>query len=129
MRKPHQIAVLRRRVDQYEVMAMIGRSYRPLQIVNFGRLVIVRLVASTAIYDEMRRQLEAEATAMGPSTPVLDVVGEGPLPIIQIDRGEPLTSFHQRYGHMHRYGAFSRTSLLVSMTITCGTPADFTAVL
>src|SRR4029078_2555440 len=114
MRKPPQIAVLRRRIDQYEVMAMLGRSYRPLQIVNFGRLVILQLVACTAIYNEMRRQLESEAAAMSPSTSVLDVVGEGPLPIIKIDRGEALTSFHQRYGHMHRYGAFSRTSLLVS---------------
>ena len=62
----------------------------------------------------MRRQFEINMAPASRSAPVLDVVGEGPLPAVEIDGSQALAAFHQRIGNMDRDRGFSGTSLLVS---------------
>src|SRR5258705_8630982 len=50
----------------------------------------------------------------GPGAPVLDVVGEGPLPAVEIDGGQALAAFHQRHGNIYCDRGFSGAPLLVS---------------
>jgi hypothetical protein len=51
---------------------------------------------------------------LGPSFPVLDVMGEAFLARVEVDRGDPLTRFQQRNRDMHRDSGFSRAALLVA---------------
>src|SRR6476646_6292609 len=46
--------------------------------------------------------------------PILGVVGEGPLPAVEIDGGQALAAFHQRNGDMDRDRGFSGTTLFRS---------------
>ena len=49
-----------------------------------------------------------------PGPAVLDVVGEGLLPRVEIDGRDPLSDIHQRGRDMHRGGGFSRAALFVA---------------
>src|SRR5262249_14917421 len=45
---------------------------------------------------ELVRYLESQPGTPSPGTAVLNVVGEGLLPAVEVNRGNPLAGFHQR---------------------------------
>src|SRR6266567_5368502 len=62
----------------------------------------------------MSRDLETAAAPLGPAAPIFHVVGEGLLPRVEVDGGDPLPEIHQGDGKMHRKGRFSGAALFVA---------------
>ena len=114
MGEPHQVAVVRGRIDHDEVMAILRCGNGSLESGAFGRLVFLHDGAFDACDAEVCRQLQIDLAPPRPTAPALDVVGEGPLPAVEIDGCDALAGLQQRNGDVHRDGGFARAALLVS---------------
>jgi hypothetical protein len=75
-----------------------AHSVRELR--KFRRFVVSDLHAVTQIDETMMRKFESKASPEGPCAPVFNVVGETPLPAVEIDSGDALTGLKQGYGDM-----------------------------
>jgi hypothetical protein len=114
MGEPHQIAVMRRRIDHDEVMAILCSGDRSLKIGAFGGLVFRHHGTFDACDAEMRRQFQIDLIPPRPAAPALDIMGEGLLPAVQVDGCDALASLQQRNGDVHRDGGFARAALLIT---------------
>ena len=59
-------------------------------------------------------QSQVEAGALRPGAPVVDIVGEGLLPQVEIDGGDALAEIQERDGDVHGDGGLPGASLLVA---------------
>src|SRR6476661_1055892 len=59
------------------------------------------LAADRGIETQMLRKIELTSDALTPPPPVVDVMGQTPLPGIEIDGGHGLVRLHERNGNMH----------------------------
>ena len=97
-----------------EVVAMLDCGDGLVEIDELGGFVVVHPGAFGVCNRQVRWQFEIKIVPASRGAPILDVVGEGPLPAVEIDGGQALAAFHQRNGDMDRDRGFSGTSLLVS---------------
>ena len=95
-------------------MTMLDGCDSLAEVGELGGLFLVPPGAFGVRNGEMRWQLEIDMAPAGPSAPVLHVMGEGPLPAVEIDGSQALAAFHQRHGNMHCDRGFSGAPLLVS---------------
>jgi len=114
MGKAREIAVGSRRVDHDKVVGILDRGDRLRKTRKFDRLVFVELERRPVRDAKMHRDCQAEARALGPGAPVVDVVREALLPGVEIDRRHPLADIHQRDGNVHRGGRFPRAALFIA---------------
>jgi hypothetical protein len=93
------------------MLDLIDRVRKPRE---FRRLVLVDASALSARNAVMLRQFQGSAGTLRAATAVLDVMSKGLLAAVEIDGGNPLTGFQERYGNVHRGGRFARAALLVT---------------
>ena len=85
-----------------EVVAMLDCGDGLVEIDELGGLVVIHPGAFGTCNRQMRWQFEIKIIPASRGAPILDVVGEGPLPAVEIDGGQALAAFHQRNGDMDR---------------------------
>src|SRR6478752_2595731 len=96
------------------------------EVGELGGLVLVHPGAFGVRNGEMRWQLEIDMAPAGPGAPVLHVMGEGPLPAVEIDGSQALAAFHQRHGNMYCDRGFSGAPFSFPTTMTWAKPRDLT---
>src|SRR5262245_41263995 len=99
MSEPHQKSIVAGRIDHQKVIAALDRADGGGEVGELRHLVGFDRAALGALDAIMRRQLELNTCALGPKlelniwargpgAAVLDVMGEGFLPAVQIDGGK-----------------------------------------
>src|SRR4051812_24264084 len=96
MGEPHQVAVLRRSIDQDEIMMLLRRGDRPVEVGEFDGLILVHARGLGAADTEMGRQAEIGTASPRPAAPALDVMGKASLSTVKINGSNALTEPHQR---------------------------------
>jgi len=97
-----------------EVVAMLDCGDGLVEIDELGGLVVIHPGAFGVFNRQVRWQFEIKIVPASRGAPILDIVGEGPLPAVEIDGSQALAAFHQRHGNMHCDRGFSGAPLLVS---------------
>ena len=87
--------------------AILRRGNGSLEIGELGSLVFLHHGAFDACDAEVRRQLQIGLAPPRPTAPALDVVGEGPLPAVEVDGCDALAGLQQRNGDVHRDCGFT----------------------
>ena len=114
VREAHQIAVMAGRIDHHHVVGVFDRTDRLGKVIELFRLVRFHRIAFGAADDEMRRQFELDAGALGPGAAIFDVMREALLARVEVDGGDALPGLEQGDGNMQSRRGFSRAAFLVT---------------
>src|ERR1044072_4243279 len=93
-------------------MPVLDRVDRRREAAELGCLVLVHAHALGAGDGEMIRHFERGAGPARGVAAVLDVMREGLLPAVEVDRGDALAGLEQRDRDMHRGCGFARAARL-----------------
>jgi len=101
-------------IDDQEIMVLLycGNSF--VEFRKFEGLILVNSNPLGPPDRELVRYLESQPGTLSPGTPVLNVVGEGLLPTVEVDCGNPLARFHERDSEVHCNRGLTRAPLFVS---------------
>src|SRR5213075_1479834 len=115
MGKPHQVTVIRRGVDDQEIMPGLHRSHHGLfKSRKIGALVVIEPRAYGSWNGEVVWDWQLQTSAPRPIATVLDVTRKAFLPAVEVDCGHTLAGLQQCDYDVDRNRRLARAPFLVA---------------
>ena len=114
MGKPHQIAVVRRRIDHQEIDRVSEAVNSGFERCKFLGFVVLQQRSFSTGDTAVDGGLQRKPSTACPNPPVLDIAREAFLIAIEIDRANGLAVIDKRDGDVHGERRLARASLLIA---------------